>query len=138
MSGWLVDTNVVSELVRPKPAMSVVAFVERTSGLHLSVVSLHELAYGADRAPDSKRRAKLTAWLSGLRQSFSDRIVAVDAGIAERAGRIRAAADALGRPADPLDAVIAATALERNLKLATRNVDDFRHLGPDLVNPWVE
>lgn len=136
MRGWLVDTNVVSELVRAKPAAAVVAFVERASGLHLSVISLHELAYGADRAPDPKRRARLTAWLGGLRQNFGDRVIAVDAGIAERAGRIRAAADALGRPADPLDAFIAATALERSLKLATRNVDDFRHLGPELFNPW--
>lgn len=136
MSGWLVDTNVVSELVKPKPATAVVAFVERASGLHLSVISLHELAYGTDRAPDPKRRAKLTAWMNGLRQSFSDRIIAVDAGIAERAGRIRAAADALGRPADPLDALIAATALERGLRIATRNVDDFRHLGAEIANPW--
>lgn len=136
MTGWLVDTNVISELVRPRPAAKVVAFLERTGGLHLSVVTLHEIAYGADRAPDAARQAKLTAWLGRLAQNFADRIIAVDAGIAERAGRLRAAADALGRPADPLDALIAATALERNLKLATRDVADFRGLGPELHDPW--
>jgi len=136
VTDWLVDTNVISELIRPRPAAKVVAFLERTTGLHLSVITLHEIAYGADRAPDPVRRAKLTAWLGQLAHNFADRIIAVDAGIAERAGRLRAAADALGRPADPLDALVAATALERNLKVATRDVDGFRGFGPDLYDPW--
>ena len=132
MTDWLVDTNVISELARPRPTAKVVAFLERTTGLHLSVITLHEIAYGADRAPDPVRRAKLTAWLDQLANSFADRIIAVDARIAERAGRLRAAADALGRPADPLDALIAATALERDLKVATRDIDGFRDFGPEL------
>lgn len=136
MTDWLVDTNVISELARPRPAAKVVAFVERTTGLHLSVVTLHEIAYGTDRAPDPVRRAKLTAWLGQIVHSFGDRIIAVDVAIAERAGRLRAAADALGRPADPLDALIAATALERNLKVATRDIDGFRDFGPELFDPW--
>jgi hypothetical protein len=136
MTGWLVDTNVISELVRPRPAAKVIAFLERTSGLHLSVVTLHEIAYGADRAPDPVRRAKLTAWLGRLSQQYGDRVIAVDAAVAERAGRLRAAADALGRPADPLDALIAATALEQNLGLATRDIADFREFGLDLHDPW--
>ncbi|MGE0120862.1 MAG: type II toxin-antitoxin system VapC family toxin [Dongiaceae bacterium] len=133
---WLIDTNVISELVRPRPDGRVVSFLQRTSGLHLSVVTLHEIAYGADRAPDPVRRAKLTTWLGQLSQQFADRIIQIDVGIAEHAGRLRAAADALGRPADPLDALIAATALERNLKLATRDIADFRDLGPELHDPW--
>ena len=136
MTGWLVDTNVISELVRPRPAAKVVAFLERTSGLHLSVVTLHEIAYGADRAPDPVRRAKLTAWLGTLVQGYADRIISVDVGIAERAGRLRAAADALGWPADPMDALIAATALERNLRLATHDIGDFRNFGLELHDPW--
>jgi predicted nucleic acid-binding protein len=136
VTDWLVDTNVISELVRPRPAAKVVAFLERTSGLHLSAVTLHELAYGADRAPDPVRRAKLTAWLGQLSQQYGDRIIPVDAAVAERAGRLRAAADALGRPADPLDALIAATALERNLRFATRDIADFREFGLDLHDPW--
>ena len=136
MTDWLIDTNVISELVRPRPAAKVVAFLERTTGLHLSVITLHEIAYGADRAADPVRRAKLTAWLAQLVHSFGDRIIAVDAGIAERAGRLRAAADALGRPADPLDALIAATALERDLKVVTRDIDGFRGFGPELYDPW--
>ena len=136
MTDWLVDTNVISEMARPRPAAKVVDFLERTGGLHLSVITLHEMAYGVDRAPDPVRRAKLTAWLSQLSQRFADRVITVDAAIAERAGRIRAAAAALGRPADPLDALIAATALERNLKLVTRDVADFQHLGPELHDPW--
>jgi predicted nucleic acid-binding protein len=133
---WLVDTNVISELVRPRPAAKVVAFLEQTAGLHLSVITLHEIAYGADRAPDPVRRAKLTAWLGQLAHNFADRIIAVDTGIAERAGRLRAAADALGRPSDPLDALIAATALERSLMVATRDIDGFRGFGTELHDPW--
>jgi len=61
MTDWLVNTNVISELVRPRPTPKGVAFLERTSGLHLSVVTLHEIAYGADRAPDPVRRVKADA-----------------------------------------------------------------------------
>lgn len=136
MTGWLVDTNVISELVRPRPAAKVVAFLERTSGLHLSVITVHEISYGANRAADAARRAKLTAWLAQLSQRFADRLIPVDAGIADRAGSLRAVADALGRPSDPLDTLIAATALERGLRIATRNIDDFRDLGPELYDPW--
>lgn len=136
MTGWLVDTNVISELVRPRPATGIIDFLERTAGLHLSVVTLHELAYGADRAPDPARRAKLTAWIDALSQTYAERIIAIDLSIARRAGQLRAAADALGRPADPLDALIAATALERNLRLATRDIGDFRELVPELYDSW--
>lgn len=136
MTGWLADTNVISEMTRPRPTTKVVDFLQRTGGLHLSVITVHEIAYGIDRAPDPLRRAKLTAWLSQISQQFADRVIPVDAAIAERAGRIRAAAAALGRPADPLDALIAATALERNLKLATRDIADFRELGVELHDPW--
>lgn len=136
MTDWLIDTNVISELTRPRPAAKVVAFLERTSGLHLSVVTLHEIAYGVDRAPEPARRIRLSTWLSQLSQQFADRVIAIDVAIAERAGRLRAAADMLGRPADPLDALIAATAFERNLRLATRDVADFHVFGLELHDPW--
>ncbi len=136
MTGWLLDTNIVSEMAKPKPAAKVIAFLRRTSGLHISVVTLHEIAYGVERAPDPMRRAKLAAWLEQLAQQFADRVITIDTRIAERAGRLRAASDALGRPADPLDALIAATALEQSLTLATRNVADFRGWGTELHDPW--
>jgi predicted nucleic acid-binding protein len=136
VTGWLLDTNVISEMAKPKPAAKVIAFLRRTSGLHISVVTLHELAYGVDRAPDATRRAKLTAWLEQLSHEFADRVIHIDTRIAQRAGRLRAASDALGRPADPLDALIAATALEQSLTLATRNVADFRDWGTEMHDPW--
>jgi len=136
VTGWLLDTNVLSELVRPRPAAKVLTFVAGAANAHLSVITLHEIAYGIERASDIARRTKLSNWFARIGNEFSERIIAVDAAIAERAGRLRAAADALGRPADPLDALIAATAIERGLRLATRNLADFGNLNVEAFDPW--
>jgi predicted nucleic acid-binding protein len=136
MSGALLDTNVLSELVRPKPDPRVVAFVRAAPDPYISVLSLHEIAYGAERAPDPVRRNKLTSWLAAMRKKFDGRIIALDADIAEHGGRLRAAADAAGSPADPIDALIAACALARGLAIATRNVRHFAGFGVDLIDPW--
>jgi hypothetical protein len=136
VTGWLLDTNVISELVRPKPAPGVVDFVASVDNAYLSVVTLHELAYGIERTRDVARRAKLSNWFVRIGGEFSGRVIAVDKVIAERAGRLRADADAIGRPVDPLDALIAATAIEHGLRVATRDIADFGHLGVELFDPW--
>ncbi|WP_158596054.1 type II toxin-antitoxin system VapC family toxin [Oleomonas cavernae] len=132
----LVDTNVVSELVRPRPSPSVVAYLRNQTDLWLSVISLHELTYGAERAPDPVQRSKLLVWTAQISARFGPRIIDLDRHLAEAAGRLRAAADAQGRPADPLDALIAATAISRGLAVATRNTKDFEVFGVTLHNPW--
>ncbi|MFT3728336.1 MAG: type II toxin-antitoxin system VapC family toxin [Terricaulis sp.] len=136
MSGTLLDTNVLSELVRPKPEPRVLAFVRTATDPYISALTLHEIAYGAERAPDPVRRAKLTSWLGSMRRKFEDRIIVLDADIAEHGGRLRAAADAAGSPSDPLDALIAACALSRGLAIATRNIRHFAGFGVDLIDPW--
>lgn len=136
MSAVLFDTNVVSELVRPKPDANVMAFVRRQQDPFISVVTLHELTYGAERAPPA-RRAKLLAWISALRSQFAGRIVTVDADIAAEAGRLRAAAEAQGRPTEAIDALIAACATARGAAVATRNASDFSPMGVPVIDPWI-
>lgn len=132
----LLDTNVVSELVREAPDARVRAFVGSLEAPLLSAVTLHELTYGAARVVDPVRRDRLAAWIDALRARFTHRIVVIDADVAEVAGRLRAVADAAGRPADPLDALIAACALVRGASVATRNVRDFEPLGVSVIDPW--
>ena len=136
MSQVLLDTNVLSELVRARPQPQVVAFVRAQSDPLISALTIHEIAYGAERAPDPARRAKLVAWVAQIRRQFAGRIVAIDADIAEQAGRLRAAAAAQGASTDPIDALIAACAVARAASVATRNTRDFEAYGVGLIDPW--
>lgn len=136
MSRVLLDTNVLSELVRPRPEPRVARFVADHGDLILSAMTVLEISYGAERARDPARRAKLVAWVAAMRNRFQGRIVDIDADIAERAGRLRAAAEAQGMPADPIDAAIAACAMARAAKIATRNVRDFSTFGVEIIDPW--
>ncbi len=136
MSAFLIDTNVVSELVRPAPDPRVLAFLERERDLWLSVLSLHELSYGAARLSDSNRRRRITAWLASIRRQFKGRWIDVDEEIATQAGRARAEAAAAGRTVTPMDSMIAATASSRSLTLATRNLRDFETIAVATFDPW--
>lgn len=135
MTPVLFDTNVLSELIRPKPDAKVLAFVRAQSDPFVSVVTLHELSYGAERAQPA-RRAKLIAWIAALRAQFAGRIVRVSEDIAAESGRLRALAEAQGRPTEALDALIAACALSRGAVIATRNTDDFEPMGVSVLDPW--
>jgi predicted nucleic acid-binding protein len=136
MRGFLLDTNVLSELSKTKPSDRVEAFLARREEFWLSVVSLHEVAFGLARMADVKRRGRLEAWFGSIKESFADRIIPVDEGIAETAGRVRGALASTGRVIGPLDSIIGATAVVRALTLATRNMRDFEYLNVALVNPW--
>jgi predicted nucleic acid-binding protein len=136
LSAFLIDTNVVSELVRPTPDARVLAFLARERDLWLSVVSLHELSYGAARLSDSNRRRRITAWLDSIRLQFKGRWIGVDEEIANQAGRARAEAAAVGRSVTPMDSIIAATASSRSLTLATRNLRDFEAVAVATFDPW--
>ena len=138
MSRVLLDTNVLSELVRARPEPQVVAFVRAQSDPLISALTIHEITYGAERAPDPARRAKLVAWVAQIRRQFTGRIVEIDADIAEQAGRLRAAAAAQGASTDPIDALIAACAVARAASVATRNTRDFEVYGVRLINPWLD
>ncbi len=139
MSGFLLDTNVISELVRRKPEARVTAWVEATDEmlLHLSVLTLGEIRKGIVSLPSASRRMALGAWLDGeLAVRFASRILSIDEAVADRWGRLTARAEAAGRRLAVIDGLLAATALHHNLTLVTRNTKDVAATGVPAFNPW--
>ena len=136
MSGYLLDTNVVSEIVRVAPAPQVRAFLAEQEELWLSVVALHELEYGLNLLPQGRRREDVGAALSRFVEEYADFILPVGHAEAEEAALLRVQARRAGRVLHLAGALIAGTAIVHNLVLATRNVKDFAALDFDVVNPW--
>jgi len=130
------DANIICELLRPEGEIRVRAFVERLTNPLVSVVVFHELAYGVEMLPAGTRRARLSAGIAIFRDHYRSRTVAVDAEIAEIAGRLRAGEAQSGYRLDTPDALIAATAIAHSARLATRKIRDFERLAIELVNPW--
>lgn len=134
----LLDTNVVSEAMKPQPNSGVAAWMNTVDEdrVYLSVVSLTELRYGIERLASGSRRKRLEEWLLELAQRFDERILPVDAAIADSAGRMVARSEAAGRPMEAMDAFIAATAEVHRLTLVTRNQSDFKAVLKNTLNPW--
>lgn len=139
MSGFLVDTNCISELVRSKPEPRVLEWMDATdeSLLYLSVLTVGEIRKGVAGLPQSKRRTELETWLElDVQARFSGRILAIDASIADRWGLLTAEARRKGKALSAIDGLLAATALHHNLTLVSRNVSDFANAHVPLLNPW--
>ena len=139
MSGFLLDTNCVSELVRVKPEPRVLEWMEAAeeSLLHLSVLTLGEIRKGLAALPQGRRRTRLEAWLEvDLRSRFSGRILPVDAAVADRWGLLAARARRSGATLPIVDGLLAATALHHNLTMVSRNVSDFAAAQVPVLNPW--
>jgi len=139
VSGFLLDTNVPSEMVHSQPEPRVLAWIDaqRLDTLFLSTVSVGEFVKGIELRPPSKKRTELETWLQGdVERLFFGRILPVTRSIAERWGVLTAKRRLLGTPLNMADGIIAATALEHNLTLVTRNVKDFEDLGLSILNPW--
>ena len=133
---YLVDTNVLSELRRRQPDAAVVAWMQQRprQSLYLSVLTLGEIRKGIEQLQDTRRRQSLIDWLEvELPHYFAGRLLSVDALTADRWGHLMAAA---GRPLAAIDGLLAATALQHQLTLVTRNTRDFAGLGVALINPW--
>ncbi|MDO8280017.1 MAG: type II toxin-antitoxin system VapC family toxin [Burkholderiaceae bacterium] len=133
---YLIDTNVLSELRRKQPAPRVVAWLQARprQSLFLSVLTLGEIRKGLERVEDPRRKQSLLDWLEvELPNYFVGRVHGIDAHTADRWGRVMAQA---GRPLPAIDGLLAATALQHDLTLVTRNAKDFAGLGLRLVNPW--
>ena len=136
---FLIDTNVISETFRPRPAPRVREWVSRqmASDLFLAALSLGELVRGARRVKDRAQRERLTRWINhDLATQFQGRILPFDREAAMIWGTIMGEGDRTGRPKPMADAQIAAVALRYGLTLATRNIRDFKDMGVTLVDPW--
>jgi toxin FitB len=135
----LLDTNVVSEMMRPQPAAAVVAFL-RASGidvLFLPSLAVAELRHGLARLPPGRRRSGLEANLDGvLMQGFPGRILVFDEACAVAYATARSVRESAGRPLQMLDALIGGMALAHGATLATHNIADFDGYGLTVVDPW--
>lgn len=135
---YLLDTCVVSELVKPGPDETVVAWMARVpdEACHLSVITVGELAKGAARLPPSAKRVRLERWIGELISQYGVRIIPVDASVARHWGRLSGELSRKGITTLVGDGLIAATALVHGLRLATRNISDFKPFGVEIVDPW--
>ena len=135
MSGFLIDTNVISELVKPKPDRRVIEWVATADEnlLYLSVLTLGEIRKGIASQPDRKRQTLLENWFQDLLIRFSGRVLPVDQAVADRWGQMTGSAKS---PLPVIDSLLAATALHHNLILVTRDTRAVLATGVSLLNPW--
>ena len=135
----ILDTNVLSELMRPKPSARVVAWVAKRSPAELFTTSITEaeIFYGIELLAKGKRREQFLAAADAMfTEDLAGRILGFESDAARAFSKIAAQRHALGRPISHADAQIAAIAQVRMAKLATRNVADFQDCGVDIVDPW--
>ena len=133
---YLVDTNIVAELARREPDPCVVAWFRKVpdAALHLSVLTLGELRTGVESLADARGKERLRVWLEhDLAGWFGDRLLPVSVAVADQWGRLLAHA---GRPIPAIDSLLAATAVHHELRMVTRNEEDFSFPGLVVVNPW--
>ena len=136
---FLLDTNVVSELLRPSPDPTVESWVADRPAveLHFSAVGEAELRYGVAILPAGRRREALALAIEAiLREDFEDRVLPFDSAAAREYAHIAASRRAVGRPIGPTDGQIASIARSRGMAVATRNVRDFEDIDIEVVDPW--
>ncbi|MFZ2956909.1 MAG: type II toxin-antitoxin system VapC family toxin [Candidatus Ozemobacteraceae bacterium] len=135
---YLIDTCVVSELVKPHPNKMLLNWMNITPSdrLFLSVITIGEIRKGLTKIPNSKRKDSLTEWLNTLIEDYQDRILPIDLTVAENWGEMLGLAEKMGMPMSSMDSLIAAVARANNLVLVTRNESDFKASNIPIINPW--
>ena len=136
---FLLDTNVISETVRPRPDRTVLHWIEAQtpSDLFLAAQTIGELVRGARKVREQARRERFERWIEqALARQFDGRILPFDASAAAVWGRLMGDGDRAGRRPSAADAQIAAAAIQHDLTLVTRNVKDFRSFDIQLLDPW--
>jgi predicted nucleic acid-binding protein len=134
---FLVDTNVFSEPVKPRPDAQVVAWLRENEGvLYVSTVTIGEIRRGIELLPNGKRKTQLRAWLQSLCECTKGRVLGFNTSTAHVWGQLKAKWDRTGITVPSLDSQIAATAQRYDLTLVTRNTTDFAKTGVKLLNPF--
>ena len=141
MNGWLLDTNVISELRRPRPSARVRAFVagQRLEALFVSTVTFAEIRYGIETVGDPNRRAELNDWLlHRVRPMFDQRVLEVSEDVMFKWRLLVEDGRKAGHTFSQPDLIIAATALHHGLTVVTRDTGDYELARVPLLNPWVD
>lgn len=135
---YLLDTCLISELVKPIPNEKVINWLNDipSTALFLSAITIGEIRKGLTKLPSSKKKETLTVWLNTLLRDYKERIFPIDLIVAENWGIIQGKAEKAGTPMSSIDSLIAATAHTHNLTLVTRNEDDFIPSQISILNPW--
>lgn len=141
MSGWLLDTNVISELRRPRPSARVRSFIagQRLEDLFISTVTFAEIRYGVETVADPIRRAELNDWLlHRVRPMFDQRVLEVSEDVMFKWRLLVEDGRKVGHTFSQPDLIIAATALQHGLTVVTRDTGDYMLARVPLLNPWVD
>jgi predicted nucleic acid-binding protein len=136
---YLLDTCVISELIKKIPDPHVVGFVDalEPDDVFLSVITIGEIVKGIEKLPASKRKQELHTWLrEDLLIRFDGKILSIDTDVMLEWGKLTAQVESAGKPMPAIDALIAATVLTYEMTLITRNVSDFETAGIEIANPW--
>jgi toxin FitB len=136
---YLLDTNVISELVAKTPNARVIQWLDALdpNSVYLSVITIGELSKGIEKLPNSKRKDALREWLNDdLLVRFSGRILTLDVHVMLTWGELTGRLERAGRSIAAIDSLIAALARYHGCTLVTRNEDDFQETGITIVNPW--
>ncbi len=135
---YLLDTCVISELVKPTPNRKVVDWLNELSSeaLFLCAITIGEVRKGLTKLPDSGKKERLTLWLSTLLVEYKERILSIDLLVCENWGVLQENAEKAGTRMSTIDSLIAATAYTHNLTLSTRNENDFTPSNIPIINPW--
>ena len=139
MTGWLLDTNILSELRRPKPEPKVVAFVaaQPLERLHVSTVTLAEIRFGIELLDDASRRAELNDWLTHkVRPMFEQRLLPVTEDVMFKWRLLVEDGRKAGHTFSQPDLILAATALEHGLTLVSRDTSEYERARVPVFNPW--
>lgn len=134
----IVDTNVVSELMKPSPSALVVEWLRARDGAELftTSITLAEILYGITRLPDGRRKELLRSTASEVFATFQDQVLPFDSAAAGHYAEVVGGRDHIGLPIDGFDAQIASICRAHGAALATRNLTDIRHTDVDLIDPW--
>lgn len=136
---YLLDTCVISEIIRPKPSIKVTEWIKKEdeNSFYISVLTIGELHKGIEKLDESTRKEDLHNWVENdLKERFWTRIIDIDQQTAVAWGKIQGMAERVGKPMPAIDSLIAATGITHHLTVVTRNTSDMKESGAALLNPW--